>query len=244
MGQGTVGLVSKFGRFYKAVDPGLTYVTPVVETIQVADIRLRVDDVSGQSITTRDNVSVRVDSVLYWRVVDPFQATFLIANVRLALMERTQTTLRHVLGARLLQELIENRDAIAHEIAEQIAGPAASWGVSVEGMLVKDIIFSTDLQETLSSAAKQKRIGEGKVIQAKAEVEAAKLMRQAADVLATPAAMQIRYLDTMAGMARTAGAKVIFLPGGSGSANFPDAAAAQITAEMAAPDAAGDKKSS
>jgi len=74
-----------------------------------------------------------------------------------------------VLGARLLQEIIENREGLAHEIEEHISGPAAAWGVSVEGMLVKDIIFSAELQETLSSAAKAKRVGEAKIIQAKAE---------------------------------------------------------------------------
>lgn len=74
-----------------------------------------------------------------------------------------------MLGARLLQEIIENREGLAHEIEEHIAGPAAAWGVNVEGMLVKDIIFSAELQETLSSAAKAKRVGEAKIIQAKAE---------------------------------------------------------------------------
>jgi regulator of protease activity HflC (stomatin/prohibitin superfamily) len=138
----------------------LHYVTPIVETIIAADIRLKCDDVNGQTVTTRDNVSVRVDSVLYWRIVDPFQASFLIADVRNALLERTQTTLRHVLGSRLLQEIIENREGLAHEIEALISGPAQSWGVHVEGMLVKDIIFSVDLQETLSSAAKAKRTGE------------------------------------------------------------------------------------
>ena len=194
-------------------------------------MRLQVDDISGQSVTTKDNVTVRVDSCLYWKVVDPFQASFLISNVRQALMERTQTILRHVFGSRLLQEVIEHRDQLAAECATQIAEPAAGWGVDVEALLIKDILFSQELQETLSSAAKQKRLGEGKVIQAMAEVEAAKLMRQAADVLATPAAMQIRYLDTIAGMAKTAGAKVIFVPGSAGG-SFPDSMTASLQKEL------------
>lgn len=166
-------------------------------------------------MTTKDNVSILIDSVLYWHITDPFVAAFLVSDVRVALMERTQTTLRHILGTKLLQDAIENREQIAHEISELIEGPASAWGVRVESLLIKDMLFSQELQETLSSAAKQKRIGESKVIQARAEVDSARLMRQAADVLNTPAAMQIRWLDTMAMMARTANSKVIFMPGTS-----------------------------
>ena len=97
-----------------------------------------------------------------------------------------------------------------------IAPVAASWGIKVTDILLKDLRFSQELQESLSSAAKQKRIGEAKVITAQAEVESAKLMREASDILNTPAAMQIRYLDTLQNMAKTANSKVIFMPGESG----------------------------
>lgn len=102
-------------------------------------------------------------------------------------------------------------------------------------MLIKDMVFSQELQETLSAAAKQKRVGESKVIQAQAEVQAAKLMRQAADVLATPAAMQIRYLDTMASMARTSGSKVIFMPGTIGEHGLTGPAGTATSAALASP---------
>ncbi|KAJ1540002.1 hypothetical protein HK405_012167, partial [Cladochytrium tenue] len=90
--------------------------------------------------------------------------------------------------------------------------PARAWGVKIESILIKDMQFSKELQETLSAAAKQKRIGESKVIIAQAEVESAKLMREASDILNTPAAMQIRYLETLTSMAKAAGTKVIFMP--------------------------------
>ncbi|RKP13789.1 hypothetical protein BJ684DRAFT_9561, partial [Piptocephalis cylindrospora] len=107
------------------------------------------------------------------------------------------------------------RESIALAVQSTIAEPASAWGIKVETMLIKDLSFSSDLQASLSSAATQKRIGESKVIAAKAEVDSAKLMREAADILNTPAAMQIRYLETMQSMAKTAGSKVIFLPGSS-----------------------------
>lgn len=101
-------------------------------------------------------------------------------------------------------------------ILDIITPVANSWGIKVESILLKDLRFSQDLQETLSSAAKQKRIGESKVIAAQAEVESAKLMREASDILNTPAAMQIRYLETLQTMAKSANSKVIFMPGESG----------------------------
>jgi erythrocyte band 7 integral membrane protein len=161
---------------------------------------------------TKDNVSLFLTSVLYYRITAPHKAAFGITNVRQALIERTQTTLRHVVGARVLQDVIERREEIAQDIRHIVEDTAHGWGVEVESMLIRDIIFSQELQESLSMAAQSKRTGEAKVIAARAEVESAKLMRQAADILSSAPAMQIRYLEAMQAMARTANSKVIFLP--------------------------------
>src|SRR6201996_1140016 len=161
---------------------------------------------------TKDNVTLHLTSLIYYRTTSPHKAAFGISNIRQALVERTQTTLRHVVGARALQDVIERREEIAQSIGESIEEVAAGWGVQVESMLIKDIIFSNELQDSLSMAAQSKRIGESKVIAARAEVESAKLMRQAADILSSAPAMQIRYLEAMQAMAKTANSKVIFLP--------------------------------
>lgn len=142
---------------------------------------------------TKDNVNLHLTSVLYYHITSPHKAAFGITNIRQALTERTQTTLRHVIGARVLQDVIERREEIAQSIREIIEDTAAGWGVAVESMLIKDIIFSQELQDSLSMAAQSKRTGEAKVIAARAEVESAKLMRQAADILSSAPAMQIRY---------------------------------------------------
>jgi regulator of protease activity HflC (stomatin/prohibitin superfamily) len=152
------------------------------------------------------------DSVIYFQIANPYRAAFGIADLRQALMERAQTTLRHVVGARAVQSVVTERDAIAFEIAEIVGDVADKWGVAIEGILIKDIIFSPEVSASLSSAAQQKRIGESKVIAARAEVDAARLMRQAADILASPAAMQIRQLEALQQMAKTAGSKVVFVP--------------------------------
>jgi erythrocyte band 7 integral membrane protein len=210
--QGEVGLVTRFGQFYKSVDPGLVRINPLSEKLHYVEVRIQVLDVPHQVCMTKDNVNIRLSSVLYYHIVSPHKSKFGVTNVIQALMERTQTTLRHVVGARVLQEIIERREEVAASIQEIIEETATSWGVKVESILIKDILLSEELQESLSQAAKSKRAGESKIITAKAEVESAKLMRRAADILASKAAMQIRYLEAMQQMARSANSKVIFMP--------------------------------
>lgn len=210
--QGNVGLVTKFGRLDRAVDPGLTRINPLSEKLYQVDIRIQVQEVPQQTTQTRDNVTLSLNSVIYYHVTSPHKAAFGVQNVRAALVERTQTTLRQVIGSRALQDVIERREEVAQSIEEIIEKVAESWGVKVESILIKDIVFSRELQESLSMAAQSKRIGESKIIAARAEVESAKLMRQAADILASPAAMQIRYLEAMQAMAKSGNSKVIFMP--------------------------------
>ncbi|WVN85971.1 uncharacterized protein L203_101129 [Cryptococcus depauperatus CBS 7841] len=233
--QGSVGLVSRFGQFYKSVDPGLVRVNVCTESVNIVDVKIQLTSVPRQTVQTKDNVSVDVDSVICWHVISPYRASFGINNVSWALMERAQTTLRQVVGGRALQSVISDREGLAHEVAEIIEATAEKWGVAIESILLKDINFSVELQQSLSSAATQKRIGESKVIAARAEVDAAKLMRQAADILASPAAMQIRQLEALQAMARTSGSKVVFVPmnlGTMGAAGMDNDVANQIAASV------------
>ncbi|KAI8145937.1 hypothetical protein BJV82DRAFT_29798 [Fennellomyces sp. T-0311] len=221
--QGTVGLISRFGKCYKVVDPGLVKINPVTESIKRMDMTIQITDLPSQE----DNVSIAIESVLYWRIVAPYEAEYLVENVMVALVERARTILRNVCGQHSLQDLIENRDAISREIQKNINPAAQKWGVEIEATLVKDIGISQQLQTNLSSAATAKRLGESRVIASEAEVEAAKLMREAADILSTPAAMQIRYLETLTSMSRAGqGPKTIFMPmpgsGGPKSLGFED----------------------
>jgi regulator of protease activity HflC (stomatin/prohibitin superfamily) len=194
------------------VDPGLVKINPLSENLIQVDVKIQIVEVPKQICMTKDNVTLNLTSVIYYRITSPHRAAFGISNIRQALVERTQTTLRHVIGARVLQDVIERREEIAQSIREIIEETASGWGVEVESMLVKDIIFSTELQESLSMAAQSKRTGEAKVIAARAEVESATLMRVAADILSSAPAMQIRYLEAMQAMAKSANSKVIFLP--------------------------------
>ncbi|KAF8635008.1 hypothetical protein AX15_000592 [Amanita polypyramis BW_CC] len=210
--QGSVGLVSRFGQFYKSVDPGLVNVNVCTESLRKVDVKIQIISIGRQMVITRDNVNVEIDSVIYFQIVSPYRAAFGIGDLRQALIERAQTTLRHVVGARAVQSVVTERDAIASEIAEIVGDVGERWGVAIENILIKDIILSPEVAASLSSAAQQKRIGESKVIAARAEVDASRLMRQAADILASPAAMQIRQLEALQTMAKSANSKVIFVP--------------------------------
>ncbi|EFE35380.1 uncharacterized protein ARB_05422 [Trichophyton benhamiae CBS 112371] len=219
------------------IDPGLVKVNPLSENLTTIDVKIQIVEVPRQVCMTKDNVTLHLTSVIYYQIVSPHKAAFGITDIRQALVERTQTTLRHVVGARVLQDVIERREELAQSIGEIIEGVAGGWGVQVESMLIKDIIFSNELQESLSMAAQSKRIGESKIIAARAEVEAAKLMRAAADILSSAPAMQIRYLDTMQAMAKSlliftaqSNSKVIFLPAANNQAAM-QAALANETGE-------------
>ncbi|KAJ3260625.1 hypothetical protein HK103_000235 [Boothiomyces macroporosus] len=210
--QGTVGLIKKFGKFIRSVDPGLYQLNPFCEKMQLIDVRQRVQDCPRQTILTKDNVSIDIDSVLYWDILDPYIAAYLVIDVQKALIDRTLTTLRMVLGNRTLQDTVEHRETIAQEIRDVIDSVAESWGVKVESILIKDVILGPELLQSMSAAASQRRIGDSKIIAAQAEVNAAKLMRQASDILNSPAAMQIRFLETLQTMSKTPGTKIIFMP--------------------------------
>ncbi|BGO89132.1 hypothetical protein NBRC10512_003544 [Rhodotorula toruloides] len=221
--QGHVGLVTRFGQFYRAVDPGLVKINPFSERMNTVNVQIQVVELPNQSVLTKDNLTVQVEAVIIYHIINPYKAAFGVADVRKALVERAQTTLRDVIGGRNLQSLLTEREAVASEIEELVEAITERWGVKVENILLKDVLIPPELQASLSSAAQQRRLGEAKVIAAQAEVDSARLMREAADILSSSAAIQIRQLEALQSMAKTAGSKVIFVPmnlfgGGQGGA--------------------------
>ncbi|KAI8333646.1 hypothetical protein BC941DRAFT_434070 [Chlamydoabsidia padenii] len=211
--QGDVGVITRFGRFQRLVDPGLVKVNPVTEKISKSSIKIEISDIGRQEIMTKDNVSIAIESVLFWHIIDPYEAHFGVSNVQFALIERARTSLRDVCGSHFLQDLIENRDIVSAEIKKIIDPVAQHWGVKIEAILVKDITFSEQLMESLASAAMAARSGEARVITSKAEVEVAELLKQSSEILSTKAAFQLRYLETLVAMSRAGkGPKTLFMP--------------------------------
>lgn len=135
--QGQVGLIRRFGKFYKAVDPGLVRLNPCSEDINRVDVKIQLSNIPRQTVMTKDNVNVEIDSVVYWHVSNPYRATFGINDVASALIERAQTTLRDVVGSRNLQSVIADREGVALQVEEIVESVAERWGVTVESILIK-----------------------------------------------------------------------------------------------------------
>lgn len=210
--QGEVGLVQTFGALARTVEPGTHYVNTWSEHLTRVNIKVNTRELPPQSCFTRDNLSVQITSVVYYNIIDPQKAIFSISDIHSAIVERTQNTMRDVIGNRILQDVVEKREEIAELIGEIISKTAYAWGVQIESILIKDLTLPATVQDSFAKAAEAKRIGEAKIINAKAEVESAKQMRKASDILSSPAALQIRYLDALQNMSRNPGTRVIFMP--------------------------------
>lgn len=205
-------MVEKFGALARTVEPGLCTVNTWLEKLTKVLIKVVINELPLLTCFSKDNVLITVTLVVYYNIVDPFKAIYNIENIDLAICERTQTTLRDVIGNRSLQDVVEKREEIAQDIENIIAKIAFDWGVHIDLILIKDLQLPPRVQESLSKATEAKRIGESKIINAKAEVELAKLMRKAADILASKPAMQIRYLDALQNVAKFSNSRVIFMP--------------------------------
>ena len=210
-----VGVIKEFGKFTKVLSPGLHYMNPIVETMTLVDSREKIIDFGKQSIMTKDNVNITIDALVYYKIKDPYRALFSVQNLEMAVGEIAKTTLKDVFGTIALQEALETKEKIARNIAKIIEKPTYAWGVDITRVLLQEIVFSKGLQQSLASAATAKRIAEGKIISAQADVDSAKLMREAAEQLNTRAAMQIRYLDALTTLSKAGNTKVIFMPGES-----------------------------
>lgn len=161
---------------------------------------------------TKDNLNVVVDSVVYYQIEDTYKSLFSIGDLRYALAELCHTALRDVFGVITLQEALEDRDKVADHLRENMDTACEKWGVNVTRCLIQEILFSEDLQASLSTAATAKRQAESKIIGAQADVQAARLMRSSADILNTPAAMQVRFLETLQSLGKVGNPKVLFFP--------------------------------
>lgn len=210
--EGTVGVVQKFGKYSKLYAPGLYYINPCTETMVSVDKRERIMDIRRQICMTRDNIAVIVDAVVYYQVEDTYKSLFSIANLPFSITELCRTSLRDVFGMITLQEALEDREKPAEKLKELMDSATVSWGVDVTRCLIQEILFTEDLQKSLSTAATAKRLAESKIIGAQADVQAARLMRNAADILNTPAAMQVRYLEAITNVAKAGNPKVVFFP--------------------------------
>src|SRR5512139_3463863 len=205
------GVVFRLGRFAGVKDAGLKWIIPGVDRMVRISLREIVMDIPSQEVITRDNVSVKVNAVLYFRVLHPEKAVIQVENYLYGTSQLAQTTLRSVCGQAELDQLLAERDQVNQKLQEIIDNQTEPWGVKVRAVEVKQIDLPQDMQRAMARQAEAEREKRSKVIHAEGEFQAAQRLAQAAHVLQSEAsALQLRYLQTLAEIATEKNSTIVF----------------------------------
>ena len=192
------GVIFRLGRVQGAKGPGLFFIIPILDRMLRVDLRTVTIDVPAQETITRDNVTIRVNAVCYFRVLDPVAAVINIANYQVATLQIAQTTLRSVLGQSELDEILAQRDAINQTLQKIIDEQTEPWGVKVSVVEVKDVELPVSMQRAMARQAEAEREKRAKIIHAEGELEASEKLAGAAAVMSQQSgALQLRYLQTL-----------------------------------------------
>lgn len=203
-------VIFRLGRVIGAKGPGLFILIPIIDKMVKVDLRTVTLDVPTQDIITKDNVSVSVDAVVYFRVVDPVKAIVAVENYLYATSQIAQTTLRSVCGAAELDELLSEREKLNLQLQEIIDRQTDPWGIKVVAVELKRIDLPEELRKAMARQAEAERERRAKIIAAEAEYQAAQKLAEAAQILATqPIAIQLRYLETIQNTATKPGNTVL-----------------------------------
>ncbi|WP_370447950.1 slipin family protein [Legionella hackeliae] len=205
------GVIFLLGRFWRVKGPGLIIVIPVIQQMVRVDLRTVVMDVPSQDVISRDNVSVRVNAVLYFRVVEPQNAIIQVENYFEATSQLAQTTLRSVLGQHELDEMLAEREQLNSDIQKILDAQTDSWGIKVSNVEIKHVDLDESMIRAIAKQAEAERDRRAKIIHAEGELQASEKLLQAAQVLAQqPQALQLRYLQTLATLATNNPSTIIF----------------------------------
>jgi len=205
------GVIFRLGRLLKAKGPGLIILIPLVDKMVKVSLRLVAMDVDPQDVITRDNVSVKVNAVIYFRVIDPTKAIVEVENYSYAMSQLAQTTLRSVCGQAELDELLSERDKINTELQEILDTHTDPWGIKVANVELKHIDLPQEMQRAMARQAEAERERRAKVINAEGEFQAATKLAEASKIIEKhPIALQLRYLQTMNEMATESNSTTIF----------------------------------
>ncbi|RMF93742.1 MAG: slipin family protein [Candidatus Schekmanbacteria bacterium] len=192
------GVIFRLGRLIGAKGPGIILVFPIIDSMRKIDLRVVTMDVPPQDVITKDNVSIKVNAVVYFRVMDPNQAVVEVENYLYATSQLAQTTLRSVLGQSELDELLSHRDKINHELQTILDKQTDSWGIKVSSVEVKHIDLPQEMQRAMAKQAEAERERRAKVINSEGEYQAAEKLVSAAKMIEeSPLALQLRYLQTL-----------------------------------------------
>merc|ERR1719209_731572 len=206
-------VIFRLGRLKKGKPsgPGLFFLIPCIDTCNKVDLRTVSFDVPPQEILSKDSVTVAVDAVVYYRVANPMAAVCNVSNYSHSTSLLAQTTLRNILGTRNLAEILSDREQIAHNMQSAIDEATDPWGISVERVEIKDVRLPHQLQRAMAAEAEAAREARAKVIAAEGEQKASRALKEAADVIAeSPAALQLRYLQTLNTISAEKNSTIIF----------------------------------
>ncbi len=192
------GVIVLLGRFQKVKGPGLIILFPGIQKMTKVDLRVIVMDVPTQDVISRDNVSVKVNAVIYFRIVDPEKAVIRVANVFEATSQLSQTTLRSVLGQHELDDMLAEREKLNADIQGLLDARTDNWGIKVANVEIKHVDLDESMIRAIAQQAEAERARRAKIINAEAEKQAATMLAEAANILATEEqALQLRYLQTL-----------------------------------------------
>ncbi|HEX4510319.1 MAG TPA: slipin family protein [Burkholderiaceae bacterium] len=205
------GVVFMLGRFQAVKGPGLVLLLPLLQQMVRVSLRLMVMDVPKQDVITHDNVSVKVNAVLYFEVVDPERAVIRVENFMMATSQLAQTTLRAVLGKHDLDELLSSRDRLNHDVQQILDTQTDAWGIKVSNVEIKDVDIDLTMVRAIARQAEAERERRAKVIHAEGELQASTKLSEAAEILGRhPQALQLRYLETLTVIAADKNSTIIF----------------------------------
>jgi len=205
------GVVFQLGRFWAVKGPGLVILVPGIQQMVRVSLRLVVMDIPKQDVITHDNVSVKVNAVLYFKVVDPQKAVIQVENFLVATSQLAQTTLRAVLGKHELDALLSERDKLNLDVQKILDAQTEAWGIKVANVEIKDVDIDLTMVRAIARQAEAERERRAKVIHAEGELQASHQLSEAAEILARhPQALQLRYLETLTVIAADKNSTIVF----------------------------------
>jgi len=223
------GVMFTLGRFTRVCGPGFVIMIPVVQQVVRTDLRTIVEDVPTQDVISRDNVSVKVNAVIYFRIIDPQRAIINVADYTFAVSQLAQTTLRSVLGKHELDEMLAERDRLNAAIQEILDRQTDAWGVKVANVEIKHIDLNDNMVRAIAKQAEAERLRRARVINAEGEQQAAAKLVEAGEMMARqPNAMQLRYFTALNDIAGDRSSTIVFplpmelLRGTVGGAKIPE----------------------
>ncbi len=192
------GVKFRFGKFAKIINPGWNLILPVIESMKKVDIRTKAVDVPEQDAITKDNVSIRINAVLYYKIFDASKAIIAVEDYRYAVAQLAQTTMRNAVGAVSLDELLAERNKISEEICKIVDESTDPWGIKVENVELKDVALPEEMKRVIAKVAEAEREKAAVITKSVGEVEASENLAKAAEIMSsTPGALHLRTLSTI-----------------------------------------------